>query len=75
MIYLVKLIVSACGADSVLRDKMKHREIDRRIKSYSKYYRNILINEGLKDVDQRMSSYETIATPQTFLLVYGKSRQ
>lgn len=38
---------------------MNHREINKRIKSYSKYYRNVLINEGLEDVDQRMLSYET----------------
>ena len=38
---------------------MNAKEIDRKIKSYSKYYRKVLMNEGLKDIDRRMSSYKT----------------
>ena len=38
---------------------MNAKEIDKKIKSYSKYYRNILVNEGLEDIDRRMSSYKT----------------
>ena len=37
---------------------MNAKEIDKKIKSYSKYYRNILVNEGLEDIDRRMSSYK-----------------
>ena len=46
-------------ADSAQRSKMNAKEIDKKIKSYSKYYRNILVNEGLEDIDRRMSSYKT----------------
>ena len=38
---------------------MNAKEIDKKIKSYSKYYRKILVNEGLEDIDRRMSSYKT----------------
>lgn len=38
---------------------MDDKEIGKNLRSYSKYYRNVLLNEGLKDVDQRMTSYET----------------
>ena len=34
------------------------KEIKKNIKSYSKYYRNALINEGMDDIKQRMASYE-----------------
>lgn len=39
--------------------KMDDIKIGKNLRSYSKYYRNVLLNEGLKDVDQRMTSYET----------------
>ena len=45
-------------SDSAQRSKMNAKEIDKKIKSYSKYYRNILVNEGLEDIDRRMSSYK-----------------
>jgi len=38
---------------------MDDKKIGKNLRSYSKYYRNVLLNEGLKDVDQRMTSYET----------------
>ncbi|MBR1931799.1 MAG: L-2-amino-thiazoline-4-carboxylic acid hydrolase [Lachnospiraceae bacterium] len=38
---------------------MKTKGIDKKIMSYSKYYRNLLINEGIKDVDIKLTSYET----------------
>ena len=41
------------------RANMNAKEIDKKIKSYSKYYRKVLMNEGSKDIDRRMSSYET----------------
>lgn len=34
-------------------------KIDKKIRSYSKYYRNLLHNEGIKDIDFRMTLYET----------------
>ena len=46
-------------SDSAQRSKMNAKEIDKKIKSYSKYYRKILVNEGLEDIDRRMSSYKT----------------
>ena len=45
-------------SDSAQRSKINAKEIDKKIKSYSKYYRNILVNEGLEDIDRRMSSYK-----------------
>ncbi len=41
---------------------MNDKEIAKNLKSYSKYYRNVLLNEGFRDVDQRMMSYETRLT-------------
>lgn len=38
---------------------MNVKEINKKVKTYSKYYRNVLINEELNDADRRMSSYET----------------
>lgn len=38
---------------------MTGKEINKNLKAYSKYYRNILENEGIKDIDDRMVSYET----------------
>ena len=38
---------------------MTGKEINKNLKAYSKYYRNILENEGIKDIDVRMVSYET----------------
>lgn len=39
---------------------MKNKnEIDKNLRSYSKYYRQLLINEGIKDIDAKMASYET----------------
>ncbi len=37
---------------------MNTKEIDKKYRAYSKYYKNLLVNEGIKDVDMRMSSYE-----------------
>ena len=37
---------------------MSGKEISKCIKSYSKYYRSLLSNEGMKDIDQRILSYE-----------------
>jgi hypothetical protein len=37
----------------------KNKEIEKNIKSYSKYYRNLLINEKITDIDAKMASYET----------------
>lgn len=33
-------------------------KIEKEIKTYSKYYRNVLINEGMNDVEGRMDSYK-----------------
>ncbi|MBR5340535.1 MAG: L-2-amino-thiazoline-4-carboxylic acid hydrolase [Erysipelotrichaceae bacterium] len=38
---------------------MNQKEIRKNIKSFSKYYRNALINEGMDDIEKRMSLYET----------------
>lgn len=39
---------------------MKNKnEIDKNLRSYSKYYRQLLINEGIKDIEAKMASYET----------------
>ncbi|MBQ9211341.1 MAG: L-2-amino-thiazoline-4-carboxylic acid hydrolase [Clostridia bacterium] len=38
---------------------MKANEIDKNLKSYSKDYRKLLTNEGVKDIDQRIQAYET----------------
>ena len=35
---------------------MNTKEIDKKYKVYSKYYKNLLINEGIKEVDERMAS-------------------
>ena len=37
---------------------MNQKEIEKNIKSYSKYYKSLLLNEGIKGIDQRMTSYE-----------------
>ena len=37
---------------------MIDKEIDKKIKSYSKYYRRLLLNEGIEDIDVKMTSYE-----------------
>lgn len=37
---------------------MNNKEIDKNIKSYSKYYRNALINENVNDIEKCMASYE-----------------
>ena len=37
---------------------MNQKEIEKNIKSYSKYYKSLLPNEGIKGIDQRMTSYE-----------------
>ena len=41
---------------------MNDKEIAKNLRSYSKYYRNVLLNEGFGDFDQRMMSYETRLT-------------
>ena len=38
---------------------MNQKEIRKNIKSFSKYYRNALINEGMDDIEKRMTLYET----------------
>lgn len=38
---------------------MEAKEINKNIKSFSKYYRILLVNEGVSDVASRMTSYET----------------
>lgn len=38
---------------------MDTKELDRKVKSFSKYYRNILLNEGINDVVPKMNSYES----------------
>ncbi len=38
--------------------KMNAKKISKSIKSASKYYKILLSNEGLNDIDQRMTSYE-----------------
>ena len=39
---------------------MKNKNvIDKNIRSYSKYYRNLLLNEGIKEIDAKMVSYKT----------------
>lgn len=38
---------------------MNNKELKKNLKSYSKYYRNVLLGEGIENVDQRMMSYET----------------
>ena len=35
----------------------KNKEVEKNIRSYSKYYRNLLRNEGIKDIDAKMASY------------------
>jgi len=37
----------------------ENKEIEKNIRSYAKYYRNLLLNEGIKDIDVKMASYET----------------
>ena len=37
---------------------MNTKEIKKNIKSYSKYYRNVLINEKMDEIELRMASYE-----------------
>ena len=37
----------------------KKNEIDKNLRLYSKYYRQLLINEGIKDIEAKMASYET----------------
>ena len=37
---------------------MSEKKISKCIKSYSKYYKFLLSNEGMKDIDQKMFSYE-----------------
>ena len=37
---------------------MNQIEIEKNIKSYSKYYKSLLSNERIKGIDQRMTSYE-----------------
>lgn len=34
------------------------KEIEKNIRSYAKYYRNLLVNEGISDIDAKMESYE-----------------
>jgi hypothetical protein len=38
---------------------MKTKEIDKKIRSFSKYYRNLLLDEEVDDIDARMASYKT----------------
>ncbi len=38
---------------------MNQKEIDKNIKSFSKFYRNILLDEGVEDIDSKMISYNT----------------
>ena len=38
---------------------MNQKEIRKNIRSFSKYYHNALINEGMGDIEKRMSLYET----------------
>ena len=38
---------------------MNAKEIDKNIRTYSRYYERLLSNEGISDIDQRMSSYKT----------------
>ena len=38
---------------------MNEKELKKNLKSYSGYYRNVLLGEGIENVDQRMMSYET----------------
>ena len=38
---------------------MNQKEIRKNIRSFSKYYRNAIINEGIDDIEKRMSLYET----------------
>ena len=38
---------------------MNAKDIDKKLKSYSRYYRNLLLNEGINDIDPKMRSYET----------------
>lgn len=37
----------------------QNKEIEKNLRSYSKYYRKLLVNEGVKDIDAKMLSYET----------------
>lgn len=41
---------------------MNNKVLKKNLKSYSKYYRNVLLGEGIENVDQRMMSYETRLT-------------
>ena len=38
---------------------MNAKEIDKNLKAYSKYYRKLLLNEGINDVEPKMTAYET----------------
>lgn len=37
---------------------MKAKEVSKNIRAFSKYYRKILSNEGIEDIDQKMSLYD-----------------
>ena len=37
---------------------MNAKEINKTIRAFSKYYKNLLSNEGMENIDQKMSSYE-----------------
>lgn len=39
--------------------KMNEKELKKNLNAYSRYYRNVLLGEGIENVDQRMMSYET----------------
>ena len=38
--------------------KKAGKRIEKNIKSYAKYYKNILVNEGMNDIAEKMDSYE-----------------
>ena len=37
---------------------MNSKQIEKNIKSYSKYYQNVLVNEDMNDIKERMDSYK-----------------
>ncbi len=41
---------------------MNTKELNKNLRSYSKYYRSLLVDEGANDIDQRMASYEARLT-------------
>ena len=42
-----------------LEDEKNKNEIEKKLRSYSKFYRQLLLNEKINDIDAKIASYET----------------